>query len=127
MADIFKIYFSPEGRIARLPYFLYNLGLGVLSAIISLGLNALEKNSATAVEANQTDLILLIAAILAIVIFIAMAVAGFILVIKRLHDLDRSGWLSLIGLIPLVNIIFGLYLLFAKGTPGPNRFGPPPV
>ncbi len=125
MVDIFKIYFSSEGRIARLPYFLYSLGIGVVSAIILVGSSALEKHSVP--EPNQTDLLLLIVAILAFVIFIAMVVAGFILVIKRLHDLDHSGWLSLIGLVPLVNLIFGLYLLFAKGTPGSNRFGNAPV
>ena len=43
--------------------------------------------------------------------------------VKRLHDLDRSGWLFLLVLIPLLNIFFFLYLIFAKGKQTPNRFG----
>lgn len=45
--------------------------------------------------------------------------------VKRLHDLDRSGWLFLLILIPLLNIFFFLYLVFAKGKQTPNRFGNP--
>ena len=43
---------------------------------------------------------------------------------RRMHDTDKSGWLLLIGLIPLV----GLVLLYFLAQPGkePNRFGPAP-
>lgn len=66
---------------------------------------------------------------LAYVIFILVSlVFGIMFVVQRLHDLDHSGWMSLIMLIPLANAIFGLYLLFARGTDGANRYGaePPP-
>ena len=43
--------------------------------------------------------------------------------IRRLHDLDRSGWWILLGLIPLVGIIVLLIWYCSKGTDGPNRFG----
>jgi len=43
--------------------------------------------------------------------------------IKRLHDLDKSGWYFLIHFIPLIRFIFILYLFCAKGTDGENRFG----
>lgn len=46
---------------------------------------------------------------------------------KRLHDLDLSGWAFLWAFVPLANIVFFLYLTFAKGTTGPNRFGGEPV
>jgi uncharacterized membrane protein YhaH (DUF805 family) len=45
--------------------------------------------------------------------------------IKRLHDMDRSGWYSLINLIPVVGtLIILIWLGFFKGTEGENRFGP---
>lgn len=46
--------------------------------------------------------------------------------IRRLHDTDKSGWMILIGLIPLVGaiVLFVFYLM--EGTAGPNRFGPDP-
>lgn len=53
-------------------------------------------------------------------------VAAFTLAKRRLNDLDKSGWLSLILVVPLVNMIFGLYLLFARGTEGSNDYGPEP-
>ncbi len=46
--------------------------------------------------------------------------------VKRLHDMDMSGWLVLIGLIPFINLILGLCLLFVPGTEGKNQYGIPP-
>ena len=45
--------------------------------------------------------------------------------VRRLHDVDKSGWFILLGLIPLVGLYL-LYLYCQPGTPGPNRFGPDP-
>jgi uncharacterized membrane protein YhaH (DUF805 family) len=42
---------------------------------------------------------------------------------RRLHDTDRSGWMQLIALIPLVGIIILIVFLCQRGTDGPNRFG----
>jgi uncharacterized membrane protein YhaH (DUF805 family) len=47
--------------------------------------------------------------------------------IRRLHDIDRTGWWLLICLIPLIGIIVLLVWACTKGTPGPNRFGPDPL
>lgn len=47
---------------------------------------------------------------------------GLAVTVRRLHDVDMSGWWVLLGFIPL----FGLYLLVLlcdRGTKGPNRFG----
>ncbi len=41
---------------------------------------------------------------------------------------DKSGWWMLIALIPIIGSIWFLIELgFLAGTPGPNRFGPPPT
>ncbi len=45
----------------------------------------------------------------------------------RLHDLDRSGWLALLILVPGLNLLLVAALACKKGTVGPNRFGPAPV
>ena len=44
--------------------------------------------------------------------------------IRRLHDLDRTGWWILLSLIPLVGWIILLIWYCTRGTVGPNRFGP---
>jgi uncharacterized membrane protein YhaH (DUF805 family) len=47
--------------------------------------------------------------------------------IRRLHDLDRTGWWIFLGLIPLVGAIILLIWFCSRGTEGPNRFGPDPL
>jgi uncharacterized membrane protein YhaH (DUF805 family) len=48
-----------------------------------------------------------------------------VLTARRLHDLDKSGWMMLLMLLPVINILFIFYLLLAAGTPGMNRYGAP--
>ncbi len=47
--------------------------------------------------------------------------------IRRLHDLDRSGWWVLLALIPLIGAIILIIWYCSRGTAGPNRFGPDPL
>lgn len=49
------------------------------------------------------------------------------LVITRLHDMDRSGWLSLFLVIPVVNILFLFWLSIGAGTKEKNNYGEPPL
>ena len=60
-------------------------------------------------------------------IFALVALIPTVIVyIKRFHDRDKSGWWVLVTLIPIIGAIWILVELgFLKGTPGPNRFGPP--
>ncbi len=46
--------------------------------------------------------------------------------VRRLHDISKTGWLSWLYLVPLINIL-ALGLLFMPGKPYANRFGPEPV
>jgi uncharacterized membrane protein YhaH (DUF805 family) len=46
--------------------------------------------------------------------------------VRRLHDISKSGWLLLVGLIPFVGFIV-LIVWFVPGQrPGPNEHGPSP-
>lgn len=47
--------------------------------------------------------------------------------VRRLHDLDRTGWWYLIILVPLIGLIVLLVFFVTRGTSGPNRFGPDPL
>lgn len=47
--------------------------------------------------------------------------------VRRLHDTDRSGWLLLIGVVPLIGTIVQIVWACQQGTPGANRFGPDPL
>lgn len=58
------------------------------------------------------------------IVYIACIYVSFIFTIRRLHDRNNTGWLSLLMLIPAVNFIFMIYLFAAKGTEGTNDYGP---
>jgi uncharacterized membrane protein YhaH (DUF805 family) len=47
---------------------------------------------------------------------------------KRWHDRDKSGWWSLIMLVPLIGFLWMLIECgFLRGTEGANRFGDDPI
>jgi uncharacterized membrane protein YhaH (DUF805 family) len=47
--------------------------------------------------------------------------------VKRWHDRDKSGWMTLINLIPIIGFFWTLIECgFLEGTPGPNKYGPSP-
>jgi len=55
---------------------------------------------------------------------LALFLPGLALAVRRLHDLDRSGWWFLLVFIPIVGFIILIVWACTKGTEGPNRFGP---
>ena len=55
--------------------------------------------------------------------WLATIVPSLAVAIRRLHDTDKSGWLLLVGLIPLVGFIILLVFYIQEGTEGPNQYG----
>jgi uncharacterized membrane protein YhaH (DUF805 family) len=47
--------------------------------------------------------------------------------VRRLHDIDKSGWFIIIACIPLVGPIVLFVWHCQRGTLGDNRFGPDPL
>jgi len=107
---------SASGRIGRLRYITYTIGIPFLVLLV-MGLLMAVAGMALAEEQIG---------ILTIVLFglgyLAMFVINIMLTIQRCHDFDVTGWLSLILLIPLAPLVFW----FIPGTEGANRFGPQP-
>ena len=62
-----------------------------------------------------------------IVLYIAIILPAMAVAVRRLHDIDRTGWWLLFRAIPLVGIIVLLVFHCLRGTKGPNRFGPDPI
>ena len=58
---------------------------------------------------------------------LAVLLPGLAITVRRLHDLDKSGWFILLALIPLIGAIILLIWFCTRGTAGANRFGPDPV
>ncbi|MEQ3637554.1 DUF805 domain-containing protein [Alcanivorax sp.] len=47
------------------------------------------------------------------------------LMVRRLHDMAMSGWWVILISVPLVNVLFQLYLYLGDGSSLINRFGTP--
>jgi uncharacterized membrane protein YhaH (DUF805 family) len=63
---------------------------------------------------------------LTLIAYLAHFVPGLAVLVRRLHDIDRSGWWLLISLVPVLGSIWLLVLLCSEGTYGPNQYGPNP-
>jgi uncharacterized membrane protein YhaH (DUF805 family) len=102
-----------NGRIGRLRYFTYS-SVVALAVVMIAGVIILLCSPGMAMLMLGLTYLTFIPAI-------------FILMIRRLNDLDRSGWYSLGTIIPFVNVALALYASFARGSQGANHYGPAPV
>lgn len=55
----------------------------------------------------------------------ALSVALILSGVRRLHDRGQSGWWMLLGFVPLVNVVFFVWLAALAGDRDDNRFGAP--
>jgi uncharacterized membrane protein YhaH (DUF805 family)/Tfp pilus assembly protein PilE len=104
-------FFDLTSRIGRLRYLAYGVGLALLGALGLLVCTVLAKVAVTLGFAAGG------------VLYIGWIVMNIAFGVRRLHDLDKSGWLMLLMIVPLVNLGLAIYLLFFPGTTGENRFG----
>lgn len=58
---------------------------------------------------------------------LAVLLPGISVIVRRLHDTDRTGWWYWIGLIPLIGFIVLIVFWATEGTRGQNRFGDDPL
>lgn len=114
---------SANGRFGRLSYLAWNMLLGfflmfcgVLAAFIVPNMMANMSYGASPSIGFFVPIIL---------IYIILLYFTYIFAIRRLHDLNKTGWLSLVLLIPLVGIFFWIYISCAKGDEGNNNYGAP--
>ncbi len=47
--------------------------------------------------------------------------------VRRMHDIGKSGWFLLIGLIPCVGLILLIVWMVSDGEPHDNMYGPVPT
>lgn len=114
--------FAVSGRIGRLRYVAYSSMASLLCLIVIGALFG----AVFAATAAGNSMLVAVAGVLIFICYIPMFAIGFIYARRRLNDTDNTGWLSLLLFVPLVGILFWLYLLVAPGTQGRNRYGPAP-
>lgn len=117
-------FFDWRGRVSRVQFLAYS----TFNALIALMLVALlfvmiggfqgMRNASS----EQLPMSLLGASSvgLAVLFYLQLAVSK-----RRFNDLNKTGWLALLMLVPGVNILVYLYLLAVEGTAGANYYGLP--
>jgi uncharacterized membrane protein YhaH (DUF805 family) len=132
-----QLFTSLEGRIPRKTFWLGFIVLMIVSWILQLILfsvfgvsmmSGMDPNADPAAAAAAAEEAMGKMTLPIVVLFLLLLWPSICLYAKRWHDRDKSGWWSLIGLIPIIG---GLWMLielgFLRGTEGPNRFGPDPI
>jgi uncharacterized membrane protein YhaH (DUF805 family) len=57
---------------------------------------------------------------------LALLIPTLAVAVRRLHDIGKSGWWLLIGLVPFIGGIWLLVLYVRDSQPGDNAYGPNP-
>jgi uncharacterized membrane protein YhaH (DUF805 family) len=110
---VLKQYVDFEGRARRSEFWFFQL----FNFLINLGLIFL-----IFLTGNKHSPLNGLSFIYSLAVFLpSLAVS-----VRRLHDIDRSGWWLLIAFIPFVGAIVLLIFDFTEGTSGPNNFGADP-
>ena len=60
------------------------------------------------------------------IVNLALFLPGLGLCMRRLHDIGKSGWWLLIGLIPVVGLILLIVWFCQPSQPGENQYGEEP-
>jgi uncharacterized membrane protein YhaH (DUF805 family) len=108
IASGFSNYVNFSGRAARSEYWFWTLFVVIVSIVC-----------------NIIDMVAT-AGILGIIVGLGLFLPGLAVSIRRLHDLDRTGWWVLIAFTG-IGIILLIVWACMKGTDGPNQYGPDPL
>lgn len=111
------LFTSFEGRINRAKFW---AGIGVFFVISFIG-GIIDNLIGTTIEGLPYGWVYLL-------VSLAMLYFAIALYAKRWHDRDKSGWWTLIILVPIIGgIWFFIECGCLAGTRGPNRFGSDPL
>ena len=117
-------FFDWHGRVSRVQFLAYS----TFNALIALMLVALlfvmigGFQGMVNASSEQLPMSLLGASSVGVVVlfYLQLAVSK-----RRFNDLNKTGWLALLMLVPGVNVLVYLYLLAVEGTVGANYYGLP--
>lgn len=104
----FRNYATFSGRAVRSEYWYWVLFTLILGAVAGILDSAIFPDS----EVSPLN------AIAGLIVLLPSIAIG----VRRLHDIDRTGWWYLIC-FTIIGVIVLIYWACQPGTPGPNRFG----
>ena len=114
-------YFDFAGRSRRKEYWLFTLGVVIVGTLLLAGMIA----AAMSPERTHETVWLLWMFLLGL-FNIFIIIPSLAVTVRRFHDQGRTGWLVLLGLIPVLGGLVVVFFMCLEGTRGPNRFGPDP-
>ena len=119
--------FSFKGRIGRLRYMAYGVGTYlILMAVFMPILGGTMLMGGTLASPGEAGMSIVVMAAMG-VFYIALIVLSVSFGKRRLNDLNRSGWWMLLFIVPLVNFLMAIYIVFFPGSSETNDFGAPAV
>jgi len=114
-------YADFSGRSRRKEYWMFTL-LIILIEVVMIGWIL----AAAAGAQGQMTAMVTLPFVLLMIVGLALVIPSLAVTVRRLHDLDKSGWYYFIAFVPLVGAIVLLVFMCTDGTPGPNRYGEDP-
>ncbi len=112
-----KQYFDFSGRARRKEYWLFCL----FNMIFAIILEIIDTVTGLTFSVGIVEL-----GILGVIYSLLLFIPGLAVGVRRLHDIGKSGWFYLIGLIPLVGAIIVLIWFCKEGEHKTNKWGPDP-
>jgi uncharacterized membrane protein YhaH (DUF805 family) len=110
--EALKKYAVFSGRSRRKEYWYFVL-FNIIVSIVLAGIDALLGTFSSASNIG----------LLSGIYSLAVLIPTLAVTVRRLHDIDRSGWWILIALVPLIGTIVLLVFAVMEGTPGTNQYG----
>ena len=111
--EVLKKYVVFDGRAHRTEFWMFTL----ISVVISIVLALIDVAIGTYGAGGG---------VLQGIYGLAVLLPSLAVGVRRLHDIGRSGWWLLLGLIPLVGIIILIVWWAQEGDAGTNEYGPNP-
>jgi uncharacterized membrane protein YhaH (DUF805 family) len=109
------LFFAMKGRVSRHIYWLaYVLFVSVNGVVLGQLLGGEEASFSRLAEMGGPFVIL------------ATIYANVAVTVKRLHDVGYSGFLAVVMFVPLVNLVFTIWIGIVPGNAGPNAYGDMP-
>jgi uncharacterized membrane protein YhaH (DUF805 family) len=120
-----NLFTSFDGRIGRMKWWYGLLAVMWIEAVVAfLGIKVFGTYLVADAPNERAQMI----TTLMILVVILFVLSLFPLYAKRWHDRGKSGWWTLIWLVPIIgNIWILIELGFLKGTEGPNQYGNDPL
>ena len=117
---VLENYANFKGRARRKEYWSFQL-VNLLILIIPYGIVL-----ATVISGEQPGLMIGLLSFVVIAFALGTLIPSLAVIVRRLHDRDRSGWFYFISFIPLIGGFWILYEFFSVGSIGKNNYGNDP-